>query len=58
MTPAEVEAAAELVLVDHQRPNFRSCLCGWDALGKSHPQHQAAMLAAAGLLSNTERLST
>jgi hypothetical protein len=36
------------VLTAHQRHNSRSCLCGWDALGKSHPQHQEAMLTAAG----------
>lgn len=36
------------VLVAHQRHNLRSCLCGWDALGKSHAEHQAAMLVEAG----------
>lgn len=36
------------VLVDHQRHNLRSCLCGWDALGKSHPAHQEDMLSDAG----------
>lgn len=35
-------------LVDHQRQNASSCLCGWAELGKSHPEHQAAALAAAG----------
>jgi hypothetical protein len=38
----------EDVLMAHQRQNSSSCLCGWSELGKSHPAHQAAMLAAAG----------
>lgn len=37
-----------MVLVAHQRIDNRSCLCGWAELGKSHPAHQAAMLAAEG----------
>ncbi len=36
------------VLVDHQRQNSSSCLCGWAKLGHSHPEHQAAALSAAG----------
>lgn len=36
------------VLVDHQRQNAGSCLCGWSKLGYSHPEHQAEMLANAG----------
>jgi len=35
------------VLTAHQRQNAGSCLCGWAELGKSHPEHQAAMLSAA-----------
>ena len=38
----------EDVLMEHQRQNERSCLCGWAELGKSHPEHQAAALTAAG----------
>lgn len=29
------------VLVYHQRVNLRGCGCGWDALGRSHPEHVA-----------------
>lgn len=36
------------VLVEHQRHNASSCLCGWAKLGHSHPEHQAAALTAAG----------
>jgi hypothetical protein len=36
------------VLTEHQRQNASSCLCGWAKLGHSHPEHQEAMLAAAG----------
>jgi len=32
-------------LTAHQRQNSSSCLCGWAELGKSHPAHQAAVLA-------------
>jgi len=42
--------AAVALLVEHQRLNSRSCLCGWDKLGASHPAHQVEQLAAAGLL--------
>lgn len=41
---------AELILVEHQRRDIESCLCGWAELGKSHPMHQAIMLREAGLL--------
>jgi hypothetical protein len=27
---------AEMILVAHQRHASRSCLCGWDELGRSH----------------------
>jgi len=36
------------VLVAHQRQNSSGCLCSWAELGKSHPEHQTAMLTAAG----------
>jgi hypothetical protein len=36
------------VLTAHQRQNSSSCLCGWSELGKSHPEHQAGVLSAAG----------
>lgn len=29
------------VLVAHQRHGSRTCLCGWDFLGMSHPEHVA-----------------
>jgi len=29
------------VLVHHQRMTMRACGCGWDVLGKSHPEHVA-----------------
>lgn len=38
-----------VILTAHQR-HKGGCLCGWDELGKSHPEHQAAMLREAGLL--------
>lgn len=40
---------AEAILVEHQRMDAGSCLCGWSELGKSHPGHQVAMLREAGL---------
>lgn len=43
-------AAAERILVAHQRMDHRGCLCGWSELGRSHPGHQVAVLAEAGLL--------
>lgn len=45
-----VDETATAILVAHQRRDFGSCLCGWDDLGRSHPQHQVAMLREAGLL--------
>lgn len=42
--------AAEDILIAHQRMDHSGCLCGWGELGRSHPGHQAAMLAQAGLL--------
>lgn len=42
-----VKTMAE-VLVDHQRQNSSSCLCGWAKLGHSHSEHQAEALSAAG----------
>jgi hypothetical protein len=50
--PAATAAAevATAVLVDHQRRDIGSCLCGWAELGRSHPRHQVQMLAAAGVL--------
>lgn len=41
-TTIELEIAE--VLVEHQRHGNAACLCGWSILGKSHPDHQAAML--------------
>ena len=41
---------AEALLTAHQRRDVRSCLCGWNELGASHPGHQAAVLREAGLL--------
>ncbi|MFI5839446.1 hypothetical protein ACIA8K_07000 [Catenuloplanes sp. NPDC051500] len=41
---------AHAVLVAHQRRDAGSCLCGFSELGRSHPGHQVAMLAEAGLL--------
>lgn len=40
-----LEATAAEVLVAHQRHGIAACLCGWSILGKSHADHQAAMLA-------------
>lgn len=38
------------VLAAHQRRDVGSCLCGWSELGKSHTQHVAGVLDAAGAL--------
>jgi len=46
--PSVRDRAAE-VLVAHQR-HKGGCLCGWNGLGRSLPDHQADALAAAGLL--------
>jgi hypothetical protein len=35
---------AEAILTAHQRRDISSCLCGWSELGRSHPEHQVAML--------------
>jgi hypothetical protein len=48
-------AALVDTLVYHQRRDIRYCTCGWDALGKSHPEHvanvyeQVASLRGVGL---------
>lgn len=41
---------AAAVLVAHQRRDSGSCLCGWAELGRSHADHVAEVLAAAGAL--------
>lgn len=41
---------AASVLVAHQRRDSASCLCGWSYLGRSHADHVASALAAAGAL--------
>lgn len=46
----DLDATAEAILVAHQRRDFRSCLCGWSELGRSHARHQVAMLHEAGVL--------
>lgn len=28
-----------MMLVNHQRKDIRSCICGWDELGQMHPKH-------------------
>lgn len=45
-----IEDTAAAVLVAHQRRDIGSCLCRWSELGRSHPEHQVRMLAAAGVL--------
>jgi hypothetical protein len=47
----------ERILVQHQRRDIASCICGWAELGKSHPAHQAAMLRDAGLLVSRAQIS-
>lgn len=44
------ERLAASVLVAHQRRDSASCLCGWSYLGRSHADHVASALAAAGAL--------
>lgn len=41
---------ATWVLVAHQRRDSGSCMCGWGELGKSHAEHVASALEAAGAL--------
>lgn len=53
--PASTRDAAEKILIAHQRRDYRSCICGWSELGKSHPGHQVAMLAEAALLADLSR---
>jgi hypothetical protein len=36
------------VLVEHQRRDAGSCLCGWSQWGASHAEHQWQMLRLAG----------
>lgn len=43
--------AVAAILTAHQR-HRGGCLCGWADLGKSHPEHQAAVLGMAGLLAD------
>jgi hypothetical protein len=45
-----IDETAEVILIEHQRRDYRSCLCGWAELGKSFARHQVAMLRQAGLL--------
>ncbi len=33
-------------LVYHQHTETSSCICGWDELGRSHPEHVADMYEA------------
>lgn len=54
MTEEEAVSKAAEILLHHQRMDIRSCACGWDRLGWSHPAHQARMLAEAGLLRGSE----
>jgi hypothetical protein len=47
---SDVLKRATDVLVEHQRYDIGSCLCGWNPLGASHAMHQAEKLREAGLL--------
>lgn len=50
MVDLTYQRLAAAVLVAHQRRDIGSCLCGWSELGKSHADHVAAVLDAAGAL--------
>lgn len=50
MVDATYRQLAAALLVAHQRRDSGSCLCGWSELGKSHAEHVAAVLDAAGAL--------
>jgi len=41
---------AQAVLVAQQRKEITFCMCGWADLGKSHAEHVAKVLHAAGAL--------
>jgi hypothetical protein len=43
------DARAVQVLVNHQRLDAGSCVCGWSKLGASHCEHQWRMLKLAAL---------
>ncbi len=57
--PTAADVLREHYAVDRQpfgRPAYRQCTCGWseDVNRRGFPQHQADMLAAAGLLATAE----
>lgn len=47
---ATIIARTAEVLIEHARTSIKGCHCGWAELGKSHTEHVAHALAAAGLL--------
>lgn len=36
------------LIFNHRRKSISHCWCGWNEPGKSHPEHVAAALSAAG----------
>ena len=50
MSDSTYRQLAAAVLVAHQRRYPGSCLCGWSQLGRSHAEHVAKVLDAAGAL--------
>ncbi len=51
----ELDAVA-MLLIEHARYDIVGCHCGWAELGKSHAQHVAQVLDAAGLLATGAKL--
>ena len=47
LAPASPRDVMVATLVEHQRRDSESCLCGWDKLGSSHAAHQADAIFAA-----------
>ncbi len=45
MTP-DMEAVIAEVLAEHTKRTIKGCDCGWAELGKSHWDHQAAVILA------------
>jgi len=50
MTTDSVVDAVAALLIEHARFDIKGCRCGWQELGKSHAEHVAKELDAAGLL--------
>lgn len=48
--PSPLVSVVADLLIEHSRYDITGCRCGWAELGKSHAEHVAKELDAAGLL--------